>query len=539
MKTKCGWELIIPLLISIAITTIAVKYSIIYGKLAFPPWYDDSHSMVEGALRLMTFQEQGVQGACEEYIQRFPHSFLHFYWTSLVFGITGIHDSAVYGANVVFVFLALTAVWMLIRDYGLVGSTFLTAAFAGVPVVFNIAYDFRSECALAPILFAGCISVVLALGNSKKAWWYNISSGILFAVGFGMKPAMFPYTFGIMGGACIIWLIFCKSDSCELNCFAKKLWRRISPCLVIVLIAVLPFIFHYWIYKKQILGYIIFNGLQNDFYKQSGGFLGQLTYHISGFPAMLNLGIVKWHLLTLSVFGVLGVTLFQRHDSAPLKRKIYAVAVLMGISYLGIAVNHMVQNYFCMTFDLLLSASACLGVIWIASLLPPKLKVIPSLLIFTFVIVTWRVPVSQDYVAETAKLGKRAVEWRQKAPGLVFDRILSQTSGEEHPKIWVGAHGWLDGNTLSWEAIKRGLRWKAFSYYEHSPTLKNEPPNDMDFIVLYPPETMGISDSPLNKDINEMMRRTAAMPETWLLFGEIPDPNGNMVLLYKKAVALK
>ena len=146
---------------------------------------------------------------------------------------------------------------------------------------------------------------------------------------------------------------------------------------------------------------------------------------------------------------------------------------------------------------------------------------------------------SQDYVAETAKLCKRAVEWRQKAPGLVFDKILSQTSGEEYPKIWVGAHGWLDGNTLSWEAIKRGLRWKAFSYYEHSPTLKNEPPNDMDFIVLYPPETMGISDSPLNKDINEMMRRTAAMPETWLIFGEIPDPNGNMVLLYKKAVALK
>lgn len=184
MTKRYGWELIIPLLISITITAIAVKYSTSYGKLAFPPWYDDSHSMVEGALRLMTFQVKGVQGACEEYIQRFPHSFLHFYWTSLVFGITGIHDSAVYWANIVFIFLLLTAVWLLIREHGLVECTFLTAAFAGVPVIFNIVYDFRSECALAPILFVGCISILLALENQTKAWYYIIGAGFLFAMGF-------------------------------------------------------------------------------------------------------------------------------------------------------------------------------------------------------------------------------------------------------------------------------------------------------------------------------------------------------------------
>jgi hypothetical protein len=534
MTKKYGWELVIPLVISIAITVIAVSYSITKGKLAFPPWYDDSHSMVEGALRLMTYQAQGIHGAYEEYMQRFPHSFLHYYWASLVFGIAGIHDSTVYWANVVFVLLALTAVWMLIRDYGLFGSTFLTAAFAGVPVIFNVVYDFRSECALAPILFAGCIAVVLALVSYKKAWYYIIVSGILFAVGFGIKPAMFPYTFGMMGGACLVWMLFLRKKSFKAMSFTEKLNARFLPAIGLLFIGVTPFFFHYWIYRKQILGYIIFNGFQNEFYKQPSGLLGQLSYHLIGFPAMLNLGGFKWYLLTLSVLGVMGATVFLRQDSASLKIKIYAVAVLMGISYFGIAVNHMVQNYFCMTFDLLLSASACLGVVWIASLLPPKLKVIPPLLIFTIVIVTWRVPVSQDYLGETTKQGKGAVEWRQKAPGLIFDKILSEAYGQDHPKIWVGAHGWVDGNTLSWEAIKRGLKWKAFSYYEQSPSLKNEPPKDMDFIVLYPPETMGISDLPLNKDIIAMIRRTGEIHETWRLFSEVADPEGNKVLLYKK-----
>ena len=537
MTTKNGWELVIPLLISIAITAIAVNYSVAYGKLAFPPWYDDSHSIVEGALRLMTYQHQGIHGAYEEYMQRFPHSFLHYYWASLVFGMTGIHDCSVYWANVIFVFMGLTAVWMLIRDNGLVECTFLTAAFAGVPVIFNIIYDFRSECALAPILFAGCISVVLALVNYKKAWWYITGSGILFALGFGIKPAMFPYTFGMMGGACLVWIFFLSEESFKEMNFIKRLVARFLPVIVLSFLGAAPFFFHYWIYQKQILGYIIFNGLQNDFYKQPGGFLGQLVYHLSGFPAMLNLGGFKWYLLTFSALGVLGVMLIEREDSSPLKRKIYAVAVLMGISYLGIAVNHMVQNYFCMTFDLLLSASACLGVVCITSLLPPKIRITVGAVIFGIVLFTWKVPVSQDYIAETAKLGKGAVEWRQKAPGLVFYKIISEASGLDHPKTWVGAHGWVDGNTLSWEAIKRGLKWKVFSYYEHPPVIKNQPPSDMDFVVLYPPKTMGISDLPLNNDIIDMLKYTAATPEKWRLFAEIPDPNGLKVMLYKKVGA--
>jgi hypothetical protein len=84
------------LVLSILFAAFVVNFSAAAGKLALPPWYDDSHSMVEGALRWMTFQREGFAAAWSEYLARPPHSFLHYYWTSLLYGVFGISDGVVY-----------------------------------------------------------------------------------------------------------------------------------------------------------------------------------------------------------------------------------------------------------------------------------------------------------------------------------------------------------------------------------------------------------------------------------------------------------
>jgi hypothetical protein len=67
-------------LMSVAFTWHVVSWSEQHGKLAMPPDYDDSHSLVEGAVRFLNFQNSGLGAAWDEYRLRNPHSFLHYYW---------------------------------------------------------------------------------------------------------------------------------------------------------------------------------------------------------------------------------------------------------------------------------------------------------------------------------------------------------------------------------------------------------------------------------------------------------------------------
>jgi hypothetical protein len=528
MKSSALTNILLSAVLSILFTALVVNYSDQYGKLAFPPWYDDSHSMVEGAVRLMTLQQGGFSAAWNEYLNRPPHSFLHYYWPSLLYAFFGTGDAVVYWGNAVFVFLALFALVLLLGRVGWVKIFYLTG-FLAIPVAFNIVYDFRSECALAPILFCAASLIVLALLEPHKKWPCFVGAGFLFAIGFGIKPAMFPYTFGMVGASALAWLIF----SPDWRGLKKSLFNILPPVLVLGLIAILPFSFHYWINRASIWGYIDSIAFKSEFYSQGGGFWSQATYHLTGFPAMLNLGIYKWPLLALSFVAVLGVAIFRNRGDQRLALAIKALFFLTSCSYLGIAVNRMVQNYFCMTFDLLLAATAILGVAWAASFLPKRLTILPSLVLAIAFAAVWRVPVSQNYVAETAKSGTGAVAWRKEAPARVFEVIQREFDPYKLPVVWFGFHGWLDGNSLSWEGIQQGYKWRSLSYYERPPSAPGQPPRNVDFVVLGEPGLLGMSDLPLNSGLSQMISNVES-DSVWSKVETLHDPNGKKLTIYKK-----
>jgi len=525
-------EIVLCALLSILFSIFVVQYSLKEGKLAFPPWYDDSHSMVEGALRLMTLQQEGVSAAWDEYLARPPHSFMHYYWTSILYGVFGIDDRVVYWGNSVFLFAALFLFSLLLGRLGL-GKILYLMSFLLVPVAFNIIYDYRSECALAPLLFAASTLMVFAVLEPHQIWKCSILSGIFFALGFGIKPAMFPYTFGMMGAACLVWVLFTPEWRNSGINFWAKISRIFAPAVGLVFLAVIPFAFHYWINRASIWGYIDSIAFKSEFYSQGGDFWSQATYHLSGFPAMLNLGIYKWPLLVMAGLAVIGAVFAGTRGDQRFSAAVKGLFFLTCCSYLGIAVNRMVQNYFCMTFDLLLAATAFVGLAWAASILPQKIRAIPVVVVTIVFLALWRVPVSQDYVAETAKLGEGAVQWRKEAPERVLDVILDQSAKGTTPVVWCGFHGWLDGNTLSWEAINRGLKWRCLSYYERPPTTPGHPPSGVDFVVMGAPGLMGMSDLPLNPGLSEMIANIEGDP-AWTKLQTIPDPKGNNLIIYKK-----
>ena len=92
----------LALMLALPFTVGVVAWSEEQGKLSVMPDYDDSHSLVEGVLRWSAFQQGGLAGLISDYLGRMPHSFLHYYWTSLLFGVSGVHEVVPYAANGLF-----------------------------------------------------------------------------------------------------------------------------------------------------------------------------------------------------------------------------------------------------------------------------------------------------------------------------------------------------------------------------------------------------------------------------------------------------
>jgi hypothetical protein len=72
------------------------------------------------------------------------------------------------------------------------------------------------------------------------------------------------------------------------------------------------------------------------------------------------------------------------------------------------------------------------------------------------------------------------------------------------------------------------------SYYERSPSIPGQPPDNVDFVVMCENGLSGLSDVPLNTGIPEMILNIEKTP-TWSKLATLSDPNGKLVLIYKKS----
>ncbi|HEY5792279.1 MAG TPA: hypothetical protein VIS74_03210 [Chthoniobacterales bacterium] len=515
------------LLIALILTGVVVSYSSLHGKLAIPPDYDDSHSLVEGGLRLLTFQNNGLEAAWHEYLTRLPHSFLHYYFAALCMGIGGISEPVVYWANGIFLFAALLGLTSLLSSLPLLRSIPLIAAFACVPAAFNLVFDFRSECAMAALLFAGCCVLIRTIWAPPR---FLISgagiTGLLFALCLGLKPAMFPYIIGMAGAGTLLWFGIG---------WRRQKWREIIlPAAVLWLISVVPFAFHYVLNAEQIFGYILFNAFQSDFWKQGGSLYEQLTFHFAGFPGKFQLGIFAWPLLFLVLISnILAIQQRKAGDSL-LRRYLFSASFLTLFAYLGVAVNSMNQNYFGMTFHFLLTASALLGLAWAATLPPGKVGTGLCWAALGLALIAWKIPVSQDYVARTRAVGgDAALMWRREAPAHLLEIVQPYWREASPPKAWVAAYGWVDGNTISWEAIRKGLPWKFWNYYENALPPEESFPSWGEILVVPEPGVMGTIDLPSVKALPQILSDIEKNPNIQQI-GQITDPTGKAVRVFRR-----
>ena len=349
-----------------AFTWHVVSWSEQHGKLAMPPDYDDSHSLVEGAVRLLNFQNSGPGAAWEEYRLRNPHSFLHYYWTAALFAVFGIHESVPYWANAVFLFGVLGAfVSMLPRGLPIAWKLVWAAAFLGVPVCFHVVFDFRSEVTMAALLFMGCsCALEWAWGRTRSIVWF-FATAVCFALALAMKPVMFPYQLGMLGLCSMVCLASrCISIDLGSNLAGGspalrfgRFWNGIAWLVALWVLVLLPSIPHFWIYRADIFGYILGVAFESDFYKLGEAQGAQWSYHWWGYSGILHLGKLNLFFAGVLALGLVLAVVPQLRKFIPGPRWASLAFLTLG-AFGGIAINAVHQPWFGMTFQLLLVASA-------------------------------------------------------------------------------------------------------------------------------------------------------------------------------------
>ena len=630
---------IVLALIAVAFTWHVVSWSEQHGKLAMPPDYDDSHSLVEGAVRLLNFQNSGLGAAWDEYRLRNPHSFLHYYWTAALFAVFGIHESVPYWANAVFLFGVLGAfVSMLPRGLPIAWKLVWAAAFLGMPVCFHVVFDFRSEVTMAVLLFMGCACALeWAWGHSRSGLWF-FATAVCFALALAMKPVMFPYQLGMLGLCSMVYLASkCFVDKGQalsaqppdpigLKLVKASLW--LSALWTIVLLPSIP---HFWIYRADIFGYILGVAFESDFYKLNEQQGAQWSFHWLGYSGVWHLGKLNWIFAILLFMGLLAGSV-PSWKGLRLGARWNSLAFLTLGAFGGIAINAVHQPWFGMTFQLLLVASAlgflahlfqwektgllissvCVaalgawwlydahnriyiavlalalliaGLTWVGESRPKWAKIFAagvlllvlcygltlSGFIFQAVVIAWvsiaiglifrftpnnlvsfvctgllamlvwgkmeRAPY-HNYVQRTlADSGGDGLEWRRAGARKVFEMINASWDSRRVPVIWCSSYGWVDGNTIAWEAVKQQKAWKAFNKAELKAPAGEKVPLFADFLVISNSKLLGYIKTPgSDSEIQGVSELLLAYPSLNLI-GEISDPSGEKITVIKNSSA--
>lgn len=582
---------IILALMAIAFTWHAVSWSEKYGKLAVPPDYDDSHSLVEGAVRLLNFQNSGLGAAWDEYRLRNPHSFLHYYWTAALFSVFGICDAVPYWANALFLFGVLVAfVSMLPRSLPSVWKLVWASAFLGVPVCFHVVFDYRSEVTMAALLFMGCACALEWSWGKKNSKIWFLATSVCFALALAMKPVMFPYQLGMLGLCSMVYL---ASRCITLDRAAKlaggtpalqyaRLWNGIAWLFGLWALVLLPSVPHFWIYRQTILGYILGVAFESDFYKLNEQQGAQWSFHWLGYSGVWHLGGMNMLFALILLIGLLLILLNRYQQIAPDARWM-SLALLTCGAFGGIAINAVHQPWFGMTFQLLLTATALAGLAhffkierlspWLPIFLVGILGllslnatlnrwfILAAILVCVFIgvlamyfkyskretlviicaglfaLLCWKttqVAPYHNYVQRTVDdLGVDALEWRRTGARNVLEIISASWNSQRIPVIWCSSYGWVDGNTITWEAVKQKKAWKAFNKSELKKSTGELFPKFADFLVISNPKLLGYIKTPDSGHQIQSVSKLLLGHPSLNLVGEVYDPSGEKIAVIK------
>ncbi len=517
--SKLFWA---ALLITLLHTGLVLAWSLHHGRLALPVYFDDNHSMVDGARRLEILQKEGISSFFKDYQSHPPHAPGHSLLAAGSFCLFGLQEWAPYLTNALFLALILFALHLALgtTDWRLqaVGMLLLASPpIAGISIL-----EFRSEINVAVLGALGAVLFIRWSGTRQQR--FPIASALCFVLCLLIKPAVFPYTLGLVG-LCTLFhsrLLFSHADR------KVELLPWCGDIIVFLGIALIPALPHYFLDWSHITGYIGNIALSKEsIWLRHDDFLSGLLFHVTGYPGHIMLG--RFFLPSL----LLIVAALYLHLVRPMKwppdLPLLPLTFFTAGAYLGVAVNPMNQNYFGMTFHWLLLITATVSLCGILRLLPESMFPSAGIGIGALSLLLFfglKLPPSIDFYREKAQGNPLVLAWLQHSPELVMEPIRKEHAHGGGTKVWITAYSMINARTLEWYSLKAREPYQYKDFIECN--WKAVPPSLdwADFIVVPEPGTPSLETIVPNAAMAAAIIDLISKDPRFTDISRIPSPDG-------------
>ena len=199
-KTLTWPTVVIVLLVSVLFTSLIVQYSLKYGRLLYPPTYEDSRYVTDGLSRLFEVYDHGVLAAAKSYAVNPPVSPFSSYLAMAGFAVFGTYDWAPYACNCILIF---TLLFYLIHRLGGSGrwpKTMIAGFALLTPLAAFAVHEYRPDLACGLATAVGMIELTgTALPAISRR--HSILIGCWFGLALFAKPSVFPGTLVFLAAA--------------------------------------------------------------------------------------------------------------------------------------------------------------------------------------------------------------------------------------------------------------------------------------------------------------------------------------------------
>jgi len=457
----------ISLLITLLQTSLVLHYSAREGRLALPVYFDDNHSLVDGARRLEIWYQHGTTALFRDYVANPPHAPGHSALAIVAFALFGLHAWAPYLTNALFFWLILYALLLILKGIDpwlqLACMIFLAATpIAGISIL-----EFRSEVNVAELGAAGIILYLLGSGGNHPLR-SRVSlpvSALCFAACFIVKPAVFPYTLGLMG-LCVLFDLRRLFVIGGERISARAYFQRLG---LFAALAILPPLPHYILDWHHIMGYIGAVAFSPaSIWLRHDDLISGLLFHVTGYPGRIMLGpSLKPHAALIAVALILR---FVRSDSWPGSLPLLTLIYFTLGAYLGVAVNPMNQNYFGMTFHWLFLITTLVALTGIILTIFPKHTSTVGFMLAAMGTVAFfflKFPLSIDFYREKANSDPETFTWLQQSPYRILGALREEHDKTGATKVWITAYTMINARTMEWYTLLERGPFEYKDFYEY------------------------------------------------------------------------
>lgn len=297
-------------LLGATFTSMMVQWSLLWGRLAHAPSFDDVNYLLDGLKRYYELHhydyvayDYHCSGSWFGLIWTDPpHSPFATYLAALSYSIWGLAETSPYYGNVIIVFGLLWAVEFFTRGIGPLQRVLLVLMALAFPLAALSVTEFRPDLAYSLATAIGCLLLVRR-PLMEIPVVELVVAGFLFAAGLLIKTTTFPLVIAVMGTSLFVSSVN-QLWPLQRERIIPVAWRWLWVLLPVVVFAVPFYIVSYSKIANYLHQALVASG---DLYLRKVTPLERFTFYFYGQPLEEGLGNAAWVIPTAAILLLVGL----------------------------------------------------------------------------------------------------------------------------------------------------------------------------------------------------------------------------------------